>query len=145
MKPKYLKTLSVFNKSLPIFGILKRFFSIKIIFDKYKKILKSVFLKIHLRLFNLLGQVLFLAIILLFLFLLLIYFSQIKFLKKHSDLFNSSSLNFNHRQRNNSHFFPRNKSNVQDLILSPIFFKNHCLYWLPTQLEVASNIKIDYG
>ncbi len=145
MKPKYLKTLSLVSKSLPIFGISKRFFSIKIIFDKYKKILKTVFFKIHLRLFNLLGQVLFLAIILLFLFLLSIYFSQIKFLKKHSDFFNSSSLNFNHRQHNNSHFFPRNKSNVQDLILSPIFFKNHCLCWLPSQLEIASNIKIDYG
>lgn len=145
MKPKYLKTLSLVSKSLPIFGISKRFFSIKIIFDKYKKILKTVFFKIHLRLFNLLGQVLFLAIILLFLFLLSIYFSQIKFLKKHSDLFNSSSLNFNHRQHNNSNFFQRIKSNVQDLILSPIFFKNHCPCWLPSQLEIASNIKIDYG
>jgi hypothetical protein len=113
MKPKYLKTFYLFLKSSPIFGIPKRFTSIKITFDNYKKILKSLFLKINSHLFNLLGQILFLAIILLFLFLLSIYFSQIKFLKKHSNLFNLSSQNFNQRQSINSQFFLGNKSNIQ--------------------------------
>ena len=145
MKPKYLKTFYLFLKSLPIFGISKRFTSIKITFDNYKKILKSLFFKIHLRLFNLLGQILFLAIILLFLFLLSIYFSQIKFLKKHSNLFNLSSQNFNQRQNNNSQFFLGNKSNIQDLILSPIFFESQYLCGFTRRLEIVSNIKIDYG
>ena len=145
MKPKYLKTFYLFLKFLPILGILKRFTSIKITFDNYKKILKSLFFKIHLRLFNLLGQILFLAIILLFLFLLSIYFSQIKFLKKHSNLFNLSSQNFNQRQNNNSQFFLGNKSNIQDLILSPIFFESQYLCGFTRQLEISSNIKIDYG
>ena len=145
MKPKYLKTFYLFLKFLPILGILKRFTSIKITFDNYKKILKSLFFKIHLRLFNLLGQILFLAIILLFLFLLSIYFSQIKFLKKHSNLFNLSSQNFNQRQNNNSQFFLGNKSNIQDLILSPIFFESQYLCGFTRRLEIVSNIKIDYG
>jgi hypothetical protein len=145
MKLKYLKTFYLFLKSLPIFGISKRFTSIKITFDDYKKILKSLFFKIHLRLFNLLGQILFLAIILLFLFLLSIYFSQIKFLKKHSNLFNLSSQNFNQRQSNNSQFFLGNKSNIQDLILSPILFESHYLCSFIRRLEIVSNIKIDYG
>ena len=145
MKPKYLKTFYLFLKSLPILGISKRFTSIKITFDNYKKILKSLFFKIHLRLFNLLGQILFLAIILLFLFLLSIYFSQIKFLKKNSNLFNVSSQNSNQRQSNNSQFFVIKKSNIQDLFLSPLFFESHYLCRLPRRLEIASNIKIDYG
>ena len=145
MKPKYLKTFYLFLKFLPILGILKRFTSIKITFDNYKKILKSLFFKIHLRLFNLLGQILFLAIILLFLFLLSIYFSQIKFLKKHSNLFNLSLQNFNQRQSNNSQFFLGNKSNIQDLILSPIFFESQYLCGFTRRLEIVSNIKIDYG
>jgi hypothetical protein len=145
MKPKYLKTFYLFLKSSPIFGIPKRFTSIKITFDNYKKILKSLFLKINSHLFNLLGQILFLAIILLFLFLLSIYFSQIKFLKKNSNLFNLSSQNFNQRQCNNSQFFLGNKSNIQDLILSPLFFESHYSCKLPRRLEIASNIKIDYG
>lgn len=145
MKPKYLKTFSLFTKSLPFFGISKRFTSIKILFDSSKKILKSLFFKIHLRLFNLLGQILFLAIILLFLFLLSIYFSQIKFLKKHSDFFNFSSLNLNHKQLDNSNFFLSDKINIYEFILSPIFFKNHLCYSLHKTLKTASNIKIDYG
>ena len=145
MKPKYLKTFYLFLKSSPIFGIPKRFTSIKITFDNYKKILKSLFLKINSHLFNLLGQILFLAIILLFLFLLSIYFSQIKFLKKNSNLFNLSSQNFNQRQCNNSQFFLGNKSNIQDLFLSPLFFESHYSCKLPRRLEIVSNIKIDYG
>jgi len=145
MKPKYSKTFYLFLKSLPIFGISKRFTSIKITFDNYKKILKSLFLKINSHLFNLLGQILFLAIILLFLFLLSIYFSQIKFLKKNSNLFNLSSQNFNQRQGNNSQFFLGNKSNIQDLILSPIFFESHYLCSFTRRLQIVSNIKIDYG
>jgi hypothetical protein len=145
MKPKYLKTFYLFLKSLPIFGISKRFTSIKIIFDRSKKILKSLFFKIHLRLFNLLGQILFLAIILLFLFLLSIYFSQIKFLKKHSDFFNFSSLNLNHKQLDNSNSFLSDKINIYEFILSPIFFKNHLCHSLHKPLKTASNIKIDYG
>ena len=145
MKPKYFKTFSLFLKYLPFFGISKRFTSIKITFDNFKKILKSQFYKINSHLFNLLGQILFLAIILLFLFLLSIYFSQIKFLKKHSNLFNLSSQNFNQRQSNNSHFFLRNKSQIQDLILSPLIFESHYLCRLPRRLETVANIKIDYG
>jgi hypothetical protein len=145
MKPKYLKTFYLFLKSSPVFGIPKRFTSIKIVFKNYKKILKSHFFKINSHLFNLLGQILFLAIILLFLFLLSIYFSQIKFLKKNSNLFNLSSQNFNHRQSNNSQFFLGNKSNIQDLILSPIFFESHYLCSFTRRLQIVSNIKIDYG
>ena len=145
MKPKYLKTFSLFFKSVPAFGIFKKFSSIKITFDNYKKIIKSLFFKMNSHLFNLLGQILFLAIILLFLFLLSIYFSQIKFLKKHSNLFNLSSQNFNQRQNNNSQFFLGNKSNIHNLILSPIFFESHYLCRFTRRLEIVSNIKIDYG
>ena len=147
MKPKYLKTFYLFLKSLSIFGISKRFTSIKITFDfdNCKKIVKSLFFKMNCHLFNLLGQIIFLAIILLFLFLLSIYFSQIKFLKKHSNLFNLSSQNFNQRQNNNSQFFLGNKSNIHNLILSPIFFESHYLCGFTRRLEIVSNIKIDYG
>ena len=145
MKPKYLKTFSLFFKSVPAFGIFKKFSSIKITFDNYKKIIKSLFFKLNSHLFNLLGQILFLAIILLFLFLLSIYFSQIKFIKKHSNLFNLSSLNFGHRQVDETHFFMSDKINIYHYILSSTFSKSYCCCKLPRQLEISSNIKIDYG
>ena len=145
MKPKYLKTFSLFFKSVPVFGIFKKFSSIKITFDNYKKIIKSLFFKLNSHLFNLLGQILFLAIILLFLFLLSIYFSQIKFIKKHSNLFNLSSLNFGHQQVDKTHFFLSDKINIYDFILSSTFSKSYCNCKFPRQLEADSKIKIDYG
>ena len=145
MKPKHLKTLSLFNKSLPIFGISKRFFSIKITFDKYKKILKSVFFKIHSHLFNLLGQVLFLAIILLFLFLLAIYFSQLKFLKNHSNFFNFSNSEFNHHKIENLASPAINKIEIHDFPLLFMDYESRLCQSLREPLKTVSNIKIDYG
>lgn len=145
MKPKYLKTFYLFLKSSPKLGIFKKFSPIKITFDNYKKIIKSLFLKMNSHFFNLLGQILFLAIILLFLFLLSIYFSQIKFIKKHSNLFNLSSLNFGHQKVDKTHFFLRDKINIYDFILSSTFSKGLCFCMLPRQFEIDSKIKIDYG
>ncbi len=131
MKSKYLKTLSLFNKSLPNFGILQRFISIlfppKFCFAFFKKSLKKLLPKFHSRLFNLFEQILFLAIILLFLFFLSIYFSQIKFFKKHSDILST------------------NKTYIYDFILAPIFFEKHHCQLLHEPSESSSNIKIDYG
>ena len=145
MKPKHLKTLSLFNKSLPIFGISKRFSLIKITFDKYKKILKSVFFKIHSHLFNLLGQVLFLAIILLFLFLLAIYFSQLKFLKNHSNFFNFSNSEFNHHKIENLASPAINKIEIHDFLFLFIDYESRLCQSLRAPLKTLSNIKIDYG
>jgi hypothetical protein len=145
MKPKHLKTLSLFNKSLPIFGISKRFSSIKIIFDKYKKILKSLFFKIYSHLFNLLEQVLFLAIILLFLFLLLVYFSQIKFLKKHSDFFNFSKSEFDYNKIKNLASPAINKIEIHDFPLLFMDYESRLCQFLLDPLKTGSNIKIDYG
>jgi hypothetical protein len=131
MKPKYLKTLSLFNKSLPNFGIIQRFISIlfplKFCFVFFKKSLKKLLPKFHSRLFNLFEQILFLAIILLFLFLLSIYFSQIKFFKKHSDILST------------------NKTYIYDFILAPIFFEKYHCQLLHEPSESSSKIKIDYG
>ena len=142
MKPKYLIN---FFKSASFFDISQRFNSIKVIFDNFQTIAKSLFFKINSHLFNLLGKILFLSIILLFLFLLSIYFSQIKFLKKHSNIFDLSTLNFNRHQRNDSNFLLINKSSFQDSILSPKFFKSHCFCRHPKQLKISPNIKTDYG
>lgn len=131
MKPKYLKTLSLFNKFLPNFGTLQRListlFPLKFCFVFFKKSLKKLLPKFHSRLFNLFEQILFLAIILLFLFLLSIYFSQIKFFKKHSDILST------------------NKTYISDFILVPIFFEKHHCQLLHEPSKSLSKIKIDYG
>jgi len=142
MKPKYLITLSLFNKSFSNFDIPKRFISF---FSSSKKTLKNQFSKLHLRLFTLIEQIIFLMIILLFLFLLSIYFSQIRFLKKHSDFLNFSSINFHHKQFDYLNFYSVNKFYNYDFILVPIIFEKHLFYSLRKALKSSSSIKIDYG
>ncbi len=149
MKPKYLTTLLLLNKSLLKIGNLKRFISIflpiKASLNFCKKSFKYLFFKLHLHLFSLFEQILFLVIILLFLFLLSIYFSQIKFLKNHPKFFNFSAINLSHKQFDNPDFSLINKTYIYDFILLPIVFKNHLCHASRKPLKSASNIKIDYG
>lgn len=142
MKLKHLITLSLFNKSFLNIDISKRFASF---LCSRKKTLKNQFSKLHLRLFTLIEQIIFLAIILLFLFLLSIYFSQIKFLKKHSDFLNFSTINFHNKQFDDLNFFSVNKFYNYDFILVPIIFEKHLFYSFCKALKSSSNIKIDYG
>ena len=134
MKPKNFFTQDLFYKLFFKTKILKNCFlksPSKKIFNSFliKKLI-SIFPKIHLHFLSLFGQILFLAIILLFLFLLSVYFSQINFSKNHSNHYKINNLNL--------HFF--DKINNNNFIFDKCHLNASC-----KALKLASKIKIDYG
>ena len=134
MKPKnfFIQNLfyKLFFKTKILINFFLKFFPKKIFNSFFIKNLKSIFFKIHLYFLSLIGQIIFLAIILLFLFLLSVYFSQINFLKKNS----------NYYQINNSNSSYFNKIKIHDFA-----FQNYQRNPSREPLKSALNIKTDYG
>jgi len=126
MKLKNLLIQNLFFKIKISKNAFLKLFPKKLFTSFFIKKLKSIFPEIHLHFLTLLGQFLFLAIILLFLFLLSVYFSQIDFIKKHS----------NHYKQKNLDLLFLDKINRFDMRHS----KPPC-----QTLKLASNIRIDYG
>ena len=116
-----IQFLKIFSFTITLKSSIKNFF---------QKKNKSIFQKLHIHFLSLFGQILFLAIILLFLFLLSVYFSQFNFLKKHS----------NNYKFNNFDLLYFDQINHDDFIFDRSLLNPSC-----KSLQSPSKFSIDYG